>query len=74
MPAALPKTKWRTGDQRYALPYRAEKCPAGPKSARVRTSAETLVKNDGPAVNMMVKLFGEETMRRIVLKHMYGIE
>ena len=53
---------------------KAEKCPAGPKSDRVRSFAETLVKNDGPAVSMMAKLFGEETMRRIVLKHMYGIE
>lgn len=52
---------------------KAEKCPADPKSARVRTFAETLVKNDGPAVSMMAKLFGEETMRRIVLKHMYGV-
>ena len=53
---------------------KAEKCPAGPKSDRVRSFAETLVKNDGPAVSMMAKLFGKETMRRIVLKHMYGVE
>ena len=52
---------------------KAEKCPAGPKSDRVRSFAETLVKNDGPAVSMMAKLFGKETMRRIVLKHMYGV-
>ena len=52
---------------------KSKKCPAGPKSARVRTFAETLVENDGPAVSMMAKLFGAETMRRIVLKHMYGV-
>ena len=44
------------------------------KRARVGDFARTLVENDGPAVNMMAKLFGEETMRRIVLKHMYGVE
>ena len=52
----------------------AEKCPDGPKRERVGDFARTLVKNDGPAVSMMAKLFGEETMRRIVLKHMYGVE
>ena len=52
----------------------AGKCPADLKSARVGDFARTLVENDGPAVNMMAKLFGEETMRRIVLKHMYGVE
>ena len=52
----------------------AGKCPADLKRARVSDFARTLVENDGPAVNMMAKLFGEETMRRIVLKHMSGIE
>lgn len=52
----------------------AGKCPADLKRARVGDFARTLVENDGPAVNMMAKLFGEETMRRIVLKHMYGVE
>ena len=33
-----------------------------------------LAENDGPAVSMMAKLFGKETMQRIVLKHMYGVE
>lgn len=52
----------------------AEQCEAGPKSERVGDFARTLVQNDGPAVSMMAKLFGEDTMRRIVLKHMYGVE
>ena len=55
-------------------PAAAVKCPADLKRARVGDFARTLVENDGPAVNMMAKLFGEETMRRIVLKHMYGVE
>ena len=52
----------------------AEKCPADEKRARVSAFAHKLVENDGPAVSMMAKLFGTETMRRIVLKHMYGVE
>ena len=50
----------------------AEKCPADLKKARVSEFAHKLVANDGPAVSMMAKLFGKETMQRIVLKHMYG--
>ena len=52
----------------------AEKCPADEKKARVSEFAHKLVANDGPAVSMMAKLFGKETMQRIVLKHMYGVE
>lgn len=55
-------------------PAAAGKCPADLKRARVGDFARTLVENDGPAVNMMAKLFGQETMRRVVLKHMYGVE
>ena len=51
----------------------AEKCPADQKRERVRAFARKLVENDGPAVSMMAKLFGAETMKRIVLKHMYGV-
>ena len=47
----------------------AEKCPADLKKARVSEFAHKLVANDGPAVSMMAKLFGKETMQRIVLKH-----
>ena len=52
----------------------AEKSPADLKNARVSEFAHKLVANDGPAVSMMAKLFGKETMQRIVLKHMYGVE
>ena len=51
----------------------AEKCPAEQKRERVRDFAQKLASNDGPAVSMMAKLFGKETMRRIVMKHMYGV-
>ena len=51
----------------------AEKCPAEQKRERVRGFAQKLAANDGPAVSMMSKLFGKETMRRNVLKHMYGV-
>lgn len=50
------------------------KCPADLKKARVSEFAHKLVENDGPAVSMMAKLFGKETMQRIVLRHMYGVE
>ena len=52
----------------------AGKCQADLKKARVSEFAHKLVANDGPAVSMMAKLFGKETMQRIVLKHMYGVE
>ena len=42
----------------------AGKCQADLKKARVSEFAHKLVANDGPAVSMMAKLFGEETMRR----------
>ena len=50
------------------------KCPADLKKARVSEFAHKLVENDGPAVSMMAKLFGKETMQRIVRQHMYGVE
>ena len=46
------------------------------RSERIEVFQDTLnwIENDGPAVSMMAKLFGKETMQRIVLKHMYGVE
>ena len=52
----------------------AEKCPADQKKARVSEFAHKLVENDGPAVSMMAKLFGKETMQRMVLRRMYGTD
>ena len=36
--------------------------------------AETLVKEGGPAVDTMTKLFGAEAAGRVILRHMYGTE
>ena len=49
--------------------------PADPakKAERVRRFAENLFASDGPAVHQVVKLFGEKTAHRLVVKHMYGI-
>ena len=44
------------------------------KKEKVRSFAETLVSQGGPAVDTVTKLFGEETARRMILRHMYGIE
>lgn len=52
----------------------ARECPEDQKKARVSAFARRLVENDGPAVSMMARLFGKETMKRIVLRHMYGVE
>ena len=35
--------------------------------------ARTLLEKGGPAVNQFKKLFGEETARRLILGHMYGV-
>lgn len=52
----------------------AEKCPKDQKKARVSEFARKLAESDGPAVSMMAKLFGKDTMKRMVLRHMYGTE
>ena len=49
-------------------------CDRDAKLKKNREFAEKLVENDGPAVNMMRSLFGEETMKRVVLSHMYGVD
>ena len=42
------------------------------KLRRVKEFATKLFENGGQAVNMITKLFGEETARRVIIKHMYG--
>lgn len=42
------------------------------KRRRVKEFATKLFENGGQAVNMITKLFGEETARRVIIKHMYG--
>ena len=44
------------------------------KNAKIRSFAETLIRQGGPAVDMMTKLFGAETAGRVILSHMYGTE
>ena len=51
----------------------APTCDREAKLEKNREFAEKLVENDGPAVNTMRSLFGEETMKRVVLGHMYGV-
>ncbi len=49
-------------------------CDSSLKAAKVRDFAEKLFYNGGPAVDQVKKLFGDETARRLILKHMYGVE
>ena len=42
------------------------------KRRKVKEFATKLFENGGQAVNMITKLFGEETARRVIIKHMYG--
>ena len=49
-------------------------CDRQKKTEKVRAFAETLYAQGGPAVDQFKKLFGEETARRIILRHMYGVE
>ena len=51
----------------------APACDAEAKKARVREFAETLFSNGGPAVDQVKKLFGDETARRLIVTHMYGV-
>jgi len=48
-------------------------CDEEAKLVKNREYAEKLVSNKGPAVDTMRNHFGDETMRRVVLKHMYGV-
>lgn len=52
----------------------APRCEKAEKGQKIRSFAETLVAQGGPAVNMVTKLFGAETARRLILRHMYGVE
>ena len=50
------------------------KCDSAAKKEKVCAFAQRLYDEGGPAVDTIVKLFGAETARRIVLNHMYGVE
>lgn len=52
----------------------APACDVETKKAKVESFAQTLFRQGGPAVDQVTKLFGEETARRLILRHMYGIQ
>ena len=51
----------------------APACDPAQKAAKVRAFAERLFEEGGPAVSQVTKLFGEQTARRLILQHMYGV-
>lgn len=57
-----------------ALLQKTPACDPAEKAGKIRAFAETLVEQGGPAVDTMTKLFGQETARRVVLRHMYGVK
>ena len=60
-------------DNYLKLLAEAPYCDEEAKLAKNREYAEKLVSNKGPAVDTMRNHFGDETMRRVVLQHMYGV-
>ena len=42
------------------------------KRAKIESFANELHANGGMAVNMITRLFGKETAKRVIVKHMYG--
>ena len=52
----------------------APSCNPEVKKEKIRSFAENLFSNGGPAVEMLTKLFGEETAKRVILGHMYGVK
>ena len=51
----------------------APACDSVEKAAKVRAFAQRLFEEGGPAVDQVTKLFGEQTARRLILRHMYGV-
>ena len=48
-------------------------CDEASKRAKVQAFAERLFAEGGPAVDQVTKLFGEQTAKRLILQHMYGV-
>ena len=44
------------------------------KNAKIEEFATELYRHGGQAVNMITKLFGEETAKRVIVQHMYGVD
>ncbi len=53
---------------------RAADCDEEAKKKKVRAFAQGLLDHGGPAVDPVKKMFGEETTKRLILRHMYGVE
>lgn len=53
---------------------KAPVCDPEVKKEKVRSFVEKLFSEGGPAVDMLTRLFGEETAKRVVLSHMYGVK
>ena len=53
---------------------KAPDCDPAVKMDKIRDFAERLYAEGGPAVDMITSLFGEETAKRVILRHMYGVE
>ena len=51
----------------------APDCGAEEKQEKLRAFAERLFAEGGPAVDQVTRLFGPETARRLVVRHMYGV-
>lgn len=49
-------------------------CDPAEKGAKVKAFAERLFAEGGPAVDQVTKLFGPETAKRLILRHMYGVK
>ena len=47
-------------------------CDDAAKRAKTRAFAERLIAEGGPAVDQVTRLFGTETAKRLILRHMYG--
>ena len=60
-------------DAFLGLLQKAPACDKAEKAQKIRGFAETLLEKGGPAVNTVAKLFGQETARRLILGHMYGV-
>ena len=51
----------------------APACDSQEKTAKVRAFAERLFAEGGPAVDQVTKFFGNQTAKRLILQHMYGV-
>ena len=49
-------------------------CDSAAKQEKTRAFAERLFAEGGPAVDQVTKLFGAEVAKRLILRHMYGVD